>query len=297
MDPQVVEIIVPPSFPPGHWLKHTTTIQSTVEELAAHARSCRSEVLIYLDGSGLGGHAGTAAVMYKVGQSPRVLKLHLGSLEEHTTYEAEAAGLSLALHLLSAERDAHSATIMLDNQLVIQSLRYRKSGTAQYLVSGLLSQFDSIYCRSQQPDFELDIAWVKGHMDIEGNETVDKVAKEATGGDSSKVMSLPALLAINPLPVSISVQKQDYGASLCKHWCENWKQSPRHARISKVDPSMPSNNFRKLMIEHSRAQASLIIQLRTGHVPLNVYLHRNSKSDQPLSALREGQLNGPPLLV
>ena len=36
------------------------------------------------------------------------------------------------------------------------------------------------------------------------------------------------------------------------------------------------------MAEHSRAQASLVIQLRTGHVPLNVYLHRISKLDQPL---------------
>ena len=36
------------------------------------------------------------------------------------------------------------------------------------------------------------------------------------------------------------------------------------------------------MAEHSRAQASLVIQLRTGHVPLNAYLHRISKLDQPL---------------
>ena len=152
---------------------------------------------MYSDGSGLGGHAGAAAVMYKVGQSLRVLKLHLGLLEEHTTYEVEAAGLFLALHLLSAERDACSATIMLDNQSVIQLLKYHKSGTTQYLVSGLLSQFNSIFHRLRQPDFELDIAWVKGHMDIEGNATVDKVAKEATGGNSSKVTSLPTLLAIN----------------------------------------------------------------------------------------------------
>ena len=184
--------------------------------------------------------------------------------------------------MLSVKRDACSATIMLDNQSVIQSLRYRKSGTMQYLVSSLLSQFDSIFRQSQQPDFKLDIAWVKGHMDIEGNKTVNKVAKEAARGDSSEVMSLPALLAINPLPVSISAQKQDYGALLHKRWHENWKRSPHHARISKVDPSMPSNNFWKLMIEHSRVQASLIIQLRTGHVPLNAYLHRISKSDQPL---------------
>ena len=166
-------------------------------------------------------------------------------------------------------------------------LRYCKSGTAQYLVSGLLSQFDSIFHQTRQPDFELDVAWVKGHMDIEGNEMVDKAAKEATGGESSEVLSLPTLLATNPLPVSVSVSKQDYGAWLHERWHEIWKRSPCHVRISKVDPSLPSNKFQKLMVECSRAQASLIIQLRTGHVLLNAYLHRISKLDQPLCHLCE----------
>ena len=41
------------------------------------------------------------------------------------------------------------------------------------------------------------------------------------------------------------------------------------------------------MVEHSRVQVSLIIQLRTGHVLLNAYLHRISKMDQPLCQLCE----------
>ena len=124
-------------------------------------------------------------------------------------------------------------------------------------------------------------------MEIEGNEMVDKVAKEATGGESSEVSSLPSLLATIPLLVSASASKQNYRASLDGRWHEIWKSSPRHVRISKVDPSLPSNKFQKLMVECSRAQASLIIQLRTGHVPLNAYLHRISKMDQPLCSFCE----------
>ena len=90
-------------------------------------------------------------------------------------------------------------------------------------MSGLLSQFDSIFHQTRQPDFELDVAWVKGHMDIEGNEMVDKAAKEAAGGESSKVSSLPSLLATNPLPVSVSVSKQNYGASLHEQQHEIWR--------------------------------------------------------------------------
>ena len=112
---------------------------------------------------------GVAVIMYKARQHPKVLKLHLGLLEDHMTYEVEAVRLSLALHFLSTERGICSATIMLDNQSLIQSLGYCKLRTVQYMLSGLLSQFHSIFHQSRHLGFELDIAWVKGHMDIEEN--------------------------------------------------------------------------------------------------------------------------------
>ena len=77
IDPQEVEVIALPSFPPGHRLRFTTTIQNTVEESTARASSCCSELVIYSDGSGLGGHTGMAVVMYKAGQNPKVLKLYI----------------------------------------------------------------------------------------------------------------------------------------------------------------------------------------------------------------------------
>ena len=69
---------------------------------------------------------GAAVVLYRAGSEPKILKPHLGSLEDHTTFEVEAVSLSLALHLLSFKRDIHSTTIMLDNQVVIQSLEHHK---------------------------------------------------------------------------------------------------------------------------------------------------------------------------
>jgi len=37
---------------------------------------------------------------------------------------------------------------------------------------------------------------------------------------------------------------------------------------------MPSSNFRRLTTTLTRRQASILIQLRTGHVPLQAYLYR-----------------------
>ena len=50
-------------------------------------------------------------------------------------------------------------------------------------------------------------------------------------------------------------------------------------RISRIDPTMPLNGFRKLMVALSRSQASIIMQLWTGHVPLRKHLSCISKAD------------------
>jgi hypothetical protein len=45
---------------------------------------------------------------------------------------------------------------------------------------------------------------------------------------------------------------------------------------------MPSSGFRKLASKLGRAQASTLIQLRSGHVPLAKHLFRISKASSPI---------------
>ena len=112
---------------------------------------------------------------------------------------------------------------------------------------------------------------------------MDGAAKLAAGGESSAASILPSMLT-SSLPVSITAHKQAFTASLHEQWGEIWKQSPRHTRLSKIDRFFPSNRYRKLTRELSWAQSSIVIQLRSGHAPLNAYLHRISKLDQPTCA-------------
>ena len=51
-----------------------------------------------------------------------------------------------------------------------------------------------------------------------------------------------------------------------------------------IDPTLPSQRFHKLIKGLSRAQASILIQLRTGHIPLNKYLFRIGKANNPTCA-------------
>ena len=80
------------------------------------------DICVYSDGSGIEGMVGTAAVMFCDGQEATSLRYQLSLLTWHTTYDAEVVGVLLALELIRRESAAHSATIRLDNQAVIQAL-------------------------------------------------------------------------------------------------------------------------------------------------------------------------------
>jgi hypothetical protein len=135
--------------------------------------------------------------------------------------------------------------------------------------------------RMRNPAFQLDIGWVKGHSSERGNERADGEAKVAAKGCSSHVRSLPGFLADGQMPISIYAWHQKSDSYLKSKWRAAWAASPRHDRIHRIDPSLPSKSFRKLTKGLSRNQTSALAQLRSGHVPLNVYLHRINKASSP----------------
>ena len=123
--------------------------------------------------------------------------------------------------------------------------------------------------------------WTPGHEDIDGNERADKAAKDAASGPSSRTKDLPAFLRRKPLPVSISAVKQFQKRAMKKQWQTEWKTSRQYADSNEIDNSLPSDDFLHIINQLSCNQASVLIQLRTGHIPLNVVLHRIKRSDIP----------------
>ncbi|KAI0037358.1 hypothetical protein FA95DRAFT_1462186, partial [Auriscalpium vulgare] len=94
--------------------------------------------------------------------------------------------------------------------------------------------------------YTLTLRWVPGHEDVEGNEYADIEAKAAAAGASSPRRSLPTILS-DGLPRSASAIRQEHHATLNRRWTNAWKASPRYARYTRLDPSMPSNRFLKLI--------------------------------------------------
>ena len=106
-----------------------------------------------------------------------------------------------------------------------------------------------------------------------GNELADEEAKKAAGGDASPVNTLPIMLR-RPLPASTSAVKRAYNDTVERDAAIHLSKSRQYTRLRSIDGSVPSPQFRKLTAVLTREQASLLMQLRTGHVPLNQLLAR-----------------------
>ncbi|KAF8592097.1 hypothetical protein K439DRAFT_1290162, partial [Ramaria rubella] len=80
----------------------------------------------------------------------------------------------------------------------------------------------------------LILYWVPGHEGIVGNEAVDKMAKDAADGESSRRSQLPAFLCRH-LPHSASAVKQSYKDQLKQQASQLFKASPQYTKISSID--------------------------------------------------------------
>ena len=156
----------------------------------------------------------------------------------------------------------------LDNQAVLYALKARESGPAQSITDKILTQiaFNANVARNEA--YWLDIAWVKGHAGNKGNKRVDKEVKEVAAGRTSRRRTLPASLTEVALPLSIAARRQAFDGELGARWRHEWEMSTRFARINRIDPLMPSKQFRKLPGKLNHRQMSTLVQLPTGHAPL-----------------------------
>ena len=81
--------------------------------------------------------------------------------------------------------------------------------------------------------------------------------------------------------MSLSALRQESKAKIQRRWARRWKTSPRCCHMGGIDKSVPSKKWMELTKSLSRKQASIIMQLHTGHIGLNKHLHHIKRSDSP----------------
>lgn len=306
--PDRLETILPARRRPNYRPLLRTHIDDTRDAATQTATELpNQEVIIYSDGSGYGGEAGAAASLWINGTKKKTLRYHLGSLHEHTVYEAELIGVILGIYILLKYRgDKIFATIALDNQAVIRALTDQTPKPSHYLLDKIHDLVEDLQHTEMKrrtrkgmegyrcgqgghtneaggkvwknwklkKEIDLEILWVPGHEGIQGNEDVDVDAKRAAEGQSSELCDLPPFLRHKPLKASASATKQRCHEDVKRTWTHEWERSPRYKRINAIDPSLPSKQFIKSLTSLSRRQSNLIVQLWLGHIPLNQHLHR-----------------------
>jgi ribonuclease HI len=232
----------------------------------------KADYKIYTDGSEHNGRVGASATILRKGtpRAERSLTYHLGNSSKYTIADAELVGALLGIWLLRTTPGSARSTFSLytDSQTVVRHLTKQYAGPGSHIVNAFRGYVDRA----------LEINWIPGHSDIPGNTEADDLAHLAARGQSSPINSLPPLLR-RPLPLSIEAERRNYGQEINTMWRERWQQSPRRERMERMDKSFPFTKFRQLLRGFTRGQCSLLIQIRSGHIPLNAHLFRLSCAD------------------
>lgn len=276
--PREIEEVHPIRRHPTQGTTIKTRIDHSKEEAKEKLREIEADVKVYTDGSGEDGKIGAAAVLYRGFRAPKVMRLHLGPDTEHTVYEGECVGQIMAVELIRRETEqVKTALILSDNQASIRALNTTTAGPGHDIVDRVVREIEQL--DEVHKGIAVGVMWTPGHEGIEGNERADAEAKRASQGQSSQ--RLPPYLR-KPLRISKSAWKQELQRRLKEDIKAQFEKSPRYVRMMRIDPHALSSKFRKKAMDAPRRQSSLLIQLRTGHVPLNQYLHRFKKVESPI---------------
>lgn len=212
-----------------------------------------------------------------------VLRYYLGPDSKHTVYEAEIVGQILGLHmLLKTTGSVGRTSSYVDNQASIQAIASIKPTPGHHLIDLLHSKHQRILNKHRRAN--ITVRWVPSHEDIKGNEEADKEAKAAASGKGNKnsnTTKLPRELQ-RILPQSKTAVRMTNIKSLGTQNTKLFRQAAQWPRIIHIDPSLPSNRFKKITKKLNRRQATLLIQLRTGHAPLSKHLYTIKATNSPV---------------
>jgi hypothetical protein len=103
------------------------------------------------------------------------------------------------------------------------------------------------------------------------NEEADRQAKCAVKGDADSPLNRLPIEFHNGLQDSKSAIKQEMMNKVKGDNAQFLHNSPQWRKLRHIDPSMPSKHYQKMADSLPWKHASLLIQLHTGHMPLNLF--------------------------
>lgn len=221
---------------------------------------------IYTDGSEIQGQVGAAAWCPGAGRN---LTRYLGDNTQSTVYSAELVGIELALQIAQELEGCNGVTIFTDNQAAIQAIAHPAISSGQYITHRVIREIE----RARRKGIEPTIQWTPSHKGIPGNEEVDLLAKQAAGWDPNTRQTRPELRAIPYRRYTLrSAKKRESKDRAKRKWGEKWQSHP-HGRTYYPYAPLPHKSHVTAHGDRKKAVSSVIVQMKTGKIGLNSYLH------------------------
>ena len=170
------------------------TIASDKKASVAADKEGRESIKVYSDGSAQEGKVGAAAVLIQQGKDTHTLHYHLGTTEHHTMFKVELVGLILVLHLIKMAKTRTSYALGADNQAALAAVSTPGNRSGHYLVDIFLTAAFNLQNINGMANYSLRLGWTAGHVNIKGNELMDKEAKKAVQGTTSEKTMPPKVL-------------------------------------------------------------------------------------------------------
>jgi ribonuclease HI len=242
-----------------------TVIEDQLERI-----NSRNEHVIFTDGSSIPNQGTALAVI--IDRSSEIACC-INNKNKASSFEAEVLAIKLGLEIIinrfydtnnNFQNTSKKLNFLIDNQATILCISHPLTPTSNQII------FHEIYLKMkiliEILDFKINLFWFPAHVNIQENEAVDKLAKEATLGNTLCLRNLNRTLS-----------------NIQQVVCQKFKFNKERKPISCNDIRLTTLPFRifKELNNCEGAKSSIIYQLRLGNSPLNNYLHKIKKLDSP----------------
>ena len=202
-------------------------------------------------------------------------------------YSAETTAFELAADIALASPPSYTkCVIYADSKAAIQGINNPNKQSGQGV---LISAVNKIQALVDMRNMVIEIKWIPGHKDIDGNEEADKAAKEAAKSKGENADILRSTHKPLKSARSVNIKRET-----TNDWNMSWQsQTPGHdakqlRRItSKPNVVKGTKLYKSVKTQH---QASQLARLRTGHCSLNQYLHRIGHEESPTCECGSGAI-------
>lgn len=180
----------------------------------------------------------------------------------YSIFTSEAYAIQEALNFILKEGQNGNYVILSDSMAVLRSLDTVKPWS--YKINPILWSIRKNYRRARLKNKRITFLWVKAHTGLEGNEYVDKLAKDSV---------IDGTLTENNLVLSDA--NNNFKSIIKDKWRQRWQSYCRNSptKYSLFVPSIPLNHWHQ-NYNVSRRYIVTLIRLKFGHACYPAHLNK-----------------------